>query len=99
MRHEAAAIEAQKVKMIIFDDVQHILDAGMSAYSAADVFKLFLKSRVAVVCIGLLYAHLLTAVNPQLNRLVQQKIVMPPLRCSIGDFPEVDHRGRPKEEV
>jgi hypothetical protein len=99
MNEVMMAIETQKVKMIIFDDVQHIFDAGMNAYSAADVFKLFLKSRVAVVCIGLPYAELLTAVNPQLDRLVQQKIMMAPLRCSIGDFPEVDHRGRPKEEV
>jgi hypothetical protein len=88
-----SAIQEQKVKIIIFEDVQHILDAGMDAFGAADVFKLFLKSRVAVVCIGLPYALGLGKVNKQLDRLVQQEIMVPPMRCSIGDFPDLDDKG------
>jgi hypothetical protein len=90
------AIEKQKVKMIIFDDVQHIIDAGMNAFGAADVFKLFLKCRIAVVCIGLTHARSLASVNSQLDRLIQQRITIAPLRCSLGDFPEVYANGRTK---
>lgn len=94
MREVMIAIKIQKVKMIIFDDVQHIIDAGMDAFGAADVFKLFLKSRVSAVCIGLPYAAALGRVNKQLGRLVQQRYTMKPLPCSLGDFPELDAKGR-----
>jgi hypothetical protein len=96
MREVTQAIKVQKVKMIIFDDVQHIIDAGMDAFGAADVFKLFLKSRVSVVCIGMPYAVALGRVNKQLNRLVQQMYTVKPLRCSLGDFPDLDAKGRIK---
>jgi AAA domain len=98
MRDVSLAIKTQKVKMIIFDDVQHIIDSGMDAFGAADVFKLFLKSRVSVVCIGLPYAEGLGQVNKQLGRLVQQLYTMKPLRCSVGDFPELDENGRIKRK-
>jgi hypothetical protein len=98
MREVSLAIQTQKVKMIIFDDVQHIIDAGMDAFGAADVFKLFLKSRVSVVCIGLPYAKSLGKVNEQLDRLVQQEFMVKPLRCSLGDFPELDAKGKIRDD-
>jgi hypothetical protein len=96
MREITFAIKQQKVKMIIFDDVQHIIDGGMDEFGAADVFKFFLKSRVSVVCIRLPYAEGLGKVNKQLGRLVQQLYTVKPLRCSLGDFPELDEKGRIK---
>ncbi|MCP2216225.1 TniB family NTP-binding protein [Bradyrhizobium elkanii] len=88
------ALEAQKVKMIIFDEAQHIIDGHMDAYSAADVFKVFAKSRVQVVCIGLPHAEALGRVNSQLDRLIQDRCVLRPMQCSIGDFPEINSAGR-----
>jgi DNA polymerase III delta prime subunit len=87
------ALMRQKVKMFIFDDVQHIIESHMDDYGAADVFKLLAKSRVQVVCIGLDTAEALTRVNPQLRRLVRFQHMMGPLRCSIGDFPVLDRSG------
>jgi len=88
------ALEEQKVKMIIFDEAQHIIDGNMDAYGAADVFKLFAKSRVQVVCVGLPHAESLGRVNAQFERLVQQKRVLMPMQCSVGDFPEIDEKGK-----
>ncbi|MEY9418046.1 hypothetical protein ABIF69_004488 [Bradyrhizobium japonicum] len=89
------ALEKQRVKMFIFDDVQHIIEAHMTDYKAADVFKLLLKSRVQIVCVGLTKSHLLSTVNPQLRRLVRMRRTVTPLRCSIGDFPPLDRDGNP----
>lgn len=88
------ALEEQKVKMIIFDEVQHIIDSNMDAYGAADVFKLFAKSRVQVVCVGLPHAEALGRVNGQLERLIQQNHTMMPMQCAVGDFPEIDSKGK-----
>jgi hypothetical protein len=93
------ALEKQKVKMFIFDDVQHIIEAHMDDYKAADVFKLLLKSRVQVVCIGLAKSHLLSDVNPQLKRLVRMRRAVTPLRCSVGDFPQLDREGNPVNDA
>jgi len=88
------ALEAQKVKMIIFDEAQHIIDGNMDAYGAADVFKLFAKSRVQVVCVGLPHAAALARVNSQLNTLVVEQCTIVPMQCSVGDFPEIDAAGK-----
>ncbi|NEU97991.1 TniB family NTP-binding protein [Bradyrhizobium uaiense] len=87
------ALLKQKVKMFIFDDVQHIIESHMDDYGAADVFKLLAKSRVQLVCIGLPSAEGLIRVNGQLRRLVRFQHMLTPLRCSIGDFPQVDRTG------
>jgi hypothetical protein len=84
------ALEAQKVKMIIFDEAQHIIDGHMDAYGAADVFKVFAKSRVQIVCVGLPHAGALGRVNGQLARLIQEQCVLEPMQCSVGDFPEIE---------
>jgi Bacterial TniB protein len=89
------ALKLQKVKMFIFDDVQHIVEAHMDDYKAADVFKTLLKSRVQVVCIGLPKSYLLSNVNPQLKRLIRVRRILSPMRCSLGDFPPLDARGNP----
>jgi hypothetical protein len=88
------ALEAQKVKMIIFDEAQHIIDGHMDAYGAADVFKVFAKSRVQIVCVGLPHAEALGRVNGQLKRLVEETCVIEPMQCAVGDFPEIDAAGR-----
>lgn len=90
----ALALEAQKVKMIIFDEAQHIIDGNMDAYGAADVFKLFAKSRVQVVCVGLPHAVALGRVNGQLDAVTEERCTIVPMRCSVGDFPEIDAAGR-----
>lgn len=88
------ALEAQKVKMIIFDEAQHIIDGNMDAYGAADVFKLFAKSRVQIVCVGLPHAGALGRVNGQLDTLIEDRCTIVPMQCSVGDFPEIDAAGR-----
>lgn len=88
------ALEEQKVRMIIFDEAQHIIDGNMDAYGAADVFKLFAKSRVQVVCVGLPHADALGRINSQLERLVQEKCIIAPMQCSVGDFPEINAAGK-----
>jgi hypothetical protein len=92
------ALKQQKVRMFIFDDVQHIVEAHMDDYKAADVFKTLLKSRVQVVCIGLPKSRLLSNVNPQLKRLVRVRRMLSPLRCSLSDFPPLDARGNPTRD-
>lgn len=89
----ANALEQQQVKMMIFDEVQHIIDGNMDAYGAAEIFKLFAKTRVQVVCVGLPHAEALGRVNSQLERLVQQNHMMMPMQCTVGDFPETNSRG------
>ncbi|MHC2582888.1 hypothetical protein ACVI1J_004903 [Bradyrhizobium diazoefficiens] len=90
----ANAIEKQEVKMIIFDDVQHIIENGMDIYGVADVFKVFAKARVQVVCVGMPDALKLGDENEQLERLVANSYTVQPLRCSVGDFPRLDDNGR-----
>jgi hypothetical protein len=90
----ARALEEQEVKMIIFDDVQHIVENNMNVYGAGDVFKVFAKARVQVICIGLPKAEDLGNENEQLERLVANTYTVLPLRCSVNDFPTIDVNGR-----
>lgn len=90
----ARALEEQEVKMIIFDDVQHIVENNMNVYGAADVFKVFAKARVQVICIGLPKAEDLGTENEQLERLVANTYTVLPLRCSVNDFPRIDDNGK-----
>ncbi|KRQ14673.1 DEAD/DEAH box helicase family protein [Bradyrhizobium manausense] len=87
------AVKKQGIKMVIFDETQHIVEGNMNTYDAGDVFKLLIKSRVQVVCVGLTHALDLATANDQLDRLVKKKIVLEPFRCTVGDFPELDKKG------
>jgi hypothetical protein len=94
-------IEKQGVKMLVFDEVQHIKQAAIDKYSAADVIKMMVKSRLQVVCVGLPDALDLLLIaakdskgfqgNDQLRRLVQKKAQVRPLPCSLDDFPPPGH--------
>jgi len=95
-RSVQSAILAQKVKMIIFDEVQHIMRARMQNFRASDVFKLLLNSRVQLVFIGLPEAVHLKQVNEQLEGRQRDSLMVGPLRCHLEDFPELDAHGRPK---
>lgn len=46
-------LQEQGTKMIIFDEVQHFVDATANSYQAADVLKVLIKCQVQVVCIGI----------------------------------------------
>ncbi|OKO73356.1 hypothetical protein AC629_36700 [Bradyrhizobium sp. NAS80.1] len=91
-REVAAAIEEQKVKMMLFDDVQHIVDGGMDTDGAGDVLKVLTKGGIQVVCIGLPNALDLEH-NAQFERLVADTQIVVPFRCSSGDFPQTDEDG------
>ena len=87
------AVKRQGIKMIIFDEAQHIVEGNMNTYDAGDVFKLLIKSRVQVVCVGLTHALDLATANDQLDRLVKKKVVLEPFRCTVNDYPELDKKG------
>lgn len=89
----AVALQEQQVKMILFDDVQHIVEAEMDTEGAGDVLKVLAKGGIQVVCIGLPRALDLEQ-NEQFERLVADTQVVVPFRCSIGDFPQTDANGR-----
>jgi hypothetical protein len=89
------ALEKQKVKMFIFDDVQHIIEAHIGrlqsrrrVQAAPEVAR---AGRVHRAC------EILPAVrrDPQLKRLVRMRRSVTPLRCSVGDFPPLDREGTP----
>jgi hypothetical protein len=101
---------AQKVKVIVFDEVQHIVEGGADSYSAADVFKIMAKARVQVLGVGLeSYGELMfkgqkkskdqEGVNAQLDRLKSNQVTLGPLSCSLNDFPAVDRNGKPITSV
>ncbi|MEY9524056.1 energy-coupling factor transporter ATP-binding protein EcfA2 [Bradyrhizobium japonicum] len=89
----AAALQEQQVKMILFDDVQHIVEAEMDTEGAGDVLKVLAKGGIQVVCIGLPRAVDLEQ-NAQFERLVADTQVVVPFHCSIGDFPQTDEDGK-----
>lgn len=91
----ANALEMQQVKMIIYDDVQHIIQNGMDLYGVGDVFKVFAKARIQVVCVGMPNAIDIGIENEQLERLVANSYTVQPLRCSVSDFPPLDDKGKP----
>lgn len=89
----------QKVKLIVFDEVQHITQSRMDDYSAADVIKMLAKTRVQVLCVGLEECRDLLEEekkgNEQLDRLKAREVTVEPLPCSLNDFPPLGRDGRP----
>jgi hypothetical protein len=82
-------IDHQKVKMMIFDEVQHFVEGTVDSYQAADVIKIIMKCRVQVICVGM--PHMLNLVegenaNDQLLRLKQKQVEVKGLNCSLNDF-------------
>lgn len=82
-------IDHQKVKMMIFDEVQHFTEGTVDSYQAADVIKIIMKCRVQVICVGM--PDMLKLVegenaNDQLLRLKQKQVEVKGLRCSLEDF-------------
>ena len=92
-------VEGQQTRMIVFDEVQHMVEGTADSYQAADVFKIMIKAGVQVLCVGLeTMLNLITEgdkQNAQLLRLVQKRVTLHPLACSLDDFPELDEFGRP----
>lgn len=78
-------VEQQKIKMIIFDEVQHIVK-GQMTYDAADVLKIMCKAGLQVFCVGLPEAIILRTVNEQLGELVAHEHLIGPFECSFADF-------------
>ena len=84
-RHQVAE---QDVRMIIFDDCQHILEGRnpSNPYQAADVFKEFMKeTRVQVVCMGLRETTDLRVWNTQLNGLIDEEWEMEPFKLDLSE--------------
>lgn len=82
-------IRLQNVKMMIFDEVQHITQGSISSYQAADVIKVIAKCKVEVVCVGM--PDMMNLVegqnaNEQLQRLKRISCEVRPLACSLEDF-------------
>jgi hypothetical protein len=76
----------QKVRMIVFDEVQHISEhrGTEGAYKAADVFKVLMKApRVQLVCAGLPHAVEIIDANPQVARLTQRICHMHPFKLDL----------------
>lgn len=95
-------IDIQKVKMMIFDEVQHFVEGSVDSYQAADVIKIIMKCRVQVVCVGM--PHLIDLVegknaNDQLLRLRQKLVEVKPLQCSLDDFITADGATRTKGDA
>lgn len=91
-------VDKQGIKMIIFDEVQHIARVSI-AYEAADVLKVMGKAGLQVVCVGLEEALQLGQINEQLEELTAHSYVVTPLACSLDDFPELDHNGTPIQKA
>lgn len=76
-------VKEQNIRMIIFDECQHIADSSMTRdpYEAADVFKVLMKeARVQIACVGLPYATDLLLENRQLETLKKEEMRMRPFQ-------------------
>lgn len=94
MRKIQHAIVKQEIRMIIFDEVQHIVEGKrIDTYAAADVFKIMCKCRVQVLCVGMISSLELPRINSQFARLMMHRHVIQPLPLSLGDFPLLDAKG------
>lgn len=97
----------QNVKMVVFDEIQHIVEGGSDSYSAADVFKIMAKARVQIVGIGLesyktvMFEHIQAKNEPdprhntQLKALKNNQVTIRPLSCTLADFPQIGRDGKP----
>jgi hypothetical protein len=103
LRATKKQILKQEIKMIIFDEVQHIVEGSADSYQAADVLKIMIKSGVQVICVGL--DSILDLVklgddqNSQLLRLIQKQVTVHPLTCTLDDFPPLDEYDRPIDHI
>lgn len=89
MRH----LNAQQVKLTIFDETHHIIDGHRSATAgeAADLLKMLLiKARVQVVCLGLPHTTEILTSTEQIGRRCIGQYEIPPFRDNVhtqaGDF-------------
>ena len=82
----------QKVRMIVFDEVQHISEhrGTEGAYKAADVFKVLMKApRVQLVCAGLPHAMEIMDANPQVAGLTHRICHMLPFKLDLDNNSEL----------
>ncbi len=85
-------IREQGIRMIIFDECQHIADSSMTRdpYEAADVFKVLMKeARVQIACVGLPYTTDLLLENRQLETLKKEEMTMRPFQPDFNDGSEL----------
>lgn len=85
-------VKEQQIRMIIFDECQHIADSSMTRdpYEAADVFKVLMKEvRVQIACVGLPYATDLLLENRQLETLKKEQVTMRPFQPDFSDGSEL----------
>jgi hypothetical protein len=82
-----AQARGQEVRLIIFDDCQHISEnrSRMDPYEAADAFKVLMKhARVQVACVGLDHATDFLLVNGQLKAMTEEVHRMAPFASDLG---------------
>jgi len=85
MRH----FELQGVRMVAFDESQHIIEGHSkdTAYEAADVFKMLLnEARVQVVCVGLPRTLEILDANPQIPRHCTAVYELKPFAMEVEDL-------------
>ena len=78
----------QKVRMIIFDEVHHIVEGHgpTTAYEAAEVIKmLLLQARTQIVCVGLPHSESILTKNPELPRHVRGRYALHALDDRVND--------------
>lgn len=79
-------IREQEVKLLIFDECQHICEGRTQRgqYDAGDVFKLLMKdARVEIACAGLPHATEMLDANTQLAKLVRAKLTIQPFPLAL----------------
>ncbi|CAM5391653.1 hypothetical protein AFEL58S_01888 [Afipia felis] len=84
-------IREQGIRLIIFDDCQHITESRSTRnpYEAADVFKALMKqARVQVVCMGLPHTTDFLLENAQLETLKDEELRMVPFPCDLEEDSE-----------
>lgn len=84
-------IKEQGIRMIIFDDCQHIAESNLNRdpYEAADVFKALMKeARVQIACVGLPHATDFLLENAQLETLKSEELHMMPFPLDLSDTSE-----------
>ncbi|MGP9811384.1 TniB family NTP-binding protein [Rhodopseudomonas sp. NSM] len=85
-------IEGQGVRMIIFDECQHIVDSSQirDPYEAADFLKELMKeTRVQICCVGLHYATDFLLENGQLETMKSEEHHMRPFPLDFSESAEL----------
>lgn len=84
MRH----LNAQQVRLIIFDETHHIIDrhTRTTAYEAADLLKMLLiQAKVQIICLGLPHSLEILSANEQLDRRCTAKYEIRPFRDDVDN--------------